>query len=213
MPAWNRQLFLLINAPAHPSAWVAGFAILLADSPVVIAPALLVVLWIRGRSADRDGLLVVAGGMLVGLGLNQLAGLLYFEPRPFMIGLGHTLLSHAPDNSFPSDPATLVWALGFGLVLTGAAKGWGAATCVYGIAVGYSRVYLGVHFPIDVIASAPVGLAAAGVACIGRPLVAAWVLPPVENLYEGSLRILRLPAAIAPRRAGKPRDLGGADGR
>src|SRR5579884_964583 len=120
MPGWNQHLFLLINASAHPDPWIVSFAAILANSPVVAGPVLLVALWIWGNPSHRAGLLTVAGAVCAGQGINQLIGLIYFEPRPFVMDLGHTLIRHAADNSFPSDHATFVWTLGAGLIATGA---------------------------------------------------------------------------------------------
>jgi len=58
-----------------------------------------------GRDA-RDTLLATAIGVCLALGINQLLGLLWYEPRPFIIGLGYTLAVHAVENSFSSDHAT-----------------------------------------------------------------------------------------------------------
>lgn len=41
--------------------------------------------------------LVAAFALLV----NQLIGMVWYHPRPFEIGLGHTLLAHQPETSFP----------------------------------------------------------------------------------------------------------------
>jgi undecaprenyl-diphosphatase len=198
---WNEQLFLWINASADPAGWIVGFALLLANSPDVLGPAVLVGLWVWGPVGQRGALLAVAGGMLVGLGINQLLGVMCFEPRPFVIGLGHTWLAHAPDNSFPSDHATFVWSLGAGLVATGAARRWGGSICVYGVLVAWSRVYLGVHFPIDMLASVPIALVSGGVARLAQPGVTAWVLPVAGGAYDAGLTLLHLPAGLFPRRA------------
>ena len=197
---WNQHLFLLLNAPAHPAAWLVSGVIALAESPVVVAPLLLVALWIWGRPAHRGALLAVAGAMLVGQGINQILGLLWFEPRPFMVPIGHTLAAHVADNSFPSDHATFVWALGAGLWLSGAAPRWGRAVCLYGLAVAWSRVWLGVHFPDDMLISALVGAVSGGLAHMACPAADIWVRPFVERIYEGALPLLRLPAALIPRR-------------
>lgn len=66
--------------------------------------------------------------MFAGQGINLLLGLVWFEPRPFMVGIGHTWLDHLADNGFPSDHATLAWSLGLRLALTGASRRWGAAS-------------------------------------------------------------------------------------
>jgi len=66
--------------------------------------------------------------VFAGQGINLLLGLVWFEPRPFMVGIGHTWLDHLADNGFPSDHATLAWSLGLRLALTGASRRWGAAS-------------------------------------------------------------------------------------
>jgi len=197
---WNQHLFLLLNAPAHPAGWLVGSVVALADSPVMVAPLLLVALWIWGVPSRRGALLAVAVALLVGQGINQVLGHLWFEPRPFMIPVGHTLMTHAADNGFPSDHATLVWALGAGLLLTRAAPRWGLAVCLYGVAVAWSRVWLGIHFPDDMLASAFVGAASGSLARAGRPATDTWALPLVDRVYEDALPLLHLPAALIPRR-------------
>jgi undecaprenyl-diphosphatase len=200
---WNQQLFLFINVSADPSTWAVELARLIANSPIVVGPVLLIALWVWGQPIRRGGLLAVAMGMLVGLGINQLLGLVYFEPRPFMTGIGHTLLTHPPDNSFPSDHATFIWAMGVGLMATSAARRWGIGTCLYGAGVAWSRIYLGVHFPLDMIASMLVAVVSGGIARFGQPIVTDWILPLADGPYEHSLHALRLPAILIPRQSRK----------
>lgn len=190
----NQHLFLALNAGADPGAALVRFAVVLAESPAAIVPLALVGLWVWGRPPARGALLAVAAGVVVGLVLNLVLAHLYFEPRPFVIGLGHTWMAHAPDNSFPSDHATFTWSLAIGLVFTGAARRWGAWLFLYGVGVAWSRVFLGVHYPDDMLASLFVALFAGWLARLGTPAVTIWVLPPVEALYERCLRGLHLPA-------------------
>jgi len=128
--------------------------------------------------------------VLAGQGINLLLGLAWFEPRPFMAGIGHTWLDHVADNGFPSDHATLAWSLGLGLALTGASRRWGAVACLVGLATGWARVYLGVHFPLDVLASIPAGLLAAGFASTLLPPVRRWVAPLAGHAYDVALGYL-----------------------
>ncbi|HEX7390400.1 MAG TPA: undecaprenyl-diphosphatase [Acidiphilium sp.] len=201
---WNKALFLAINAPAHPGAWALWFAWVCAVTPPVVVPLLLIGLWVRGGGAARGGLIAAAVATIVALGVNQILGRLWYEPRPFMIGLGHRFLAHAPDNSFPSDHATLVWSLACGLIMTSAARrdtirraGW--ALAVYGVAVAWARIFLGVHYPIDMLVPIPVALAAGWFARFIRPPVDRLVLPSCSRLYETGLVAFRLPPTLFPR--------------
>jgi undecaprenyl-diphosphatase len=200
--SWNIQLFLLLNEPAIPGTGPLLVARLLADLPPVLAPVLLVWLWVRRPDDRRAGLLAVTIGAVAGQMANMSLGMLWFEPRPFMAGIGHTLLAHAADNGFPSDHSTLMFALGSGLIFTGAARRAGAVVCLFGLAVAWARVYLGVHFPVDVLVGMPVGLVAGAVAWRVEPVVRRYALPLAQALYGRVVDILRLPPAIFPRTGG-----------
>jgi len=197
--SWNTQLFLLLNGPAAADPTLLLGVRMLAGSPVVIAPTLLVWLWVRRADQRRAGLLAVALAALAGQCANLLLGMVWFEPRPFMAGIGHTLLAHAADNGFPSDHSTLMFALGTGLVLTRAARMAGVVVCALGLGVAWARVYLGVHFPVDVLTGIPVGAASGWLARLIQSPLRRYALPPAERLYGCVLATLCLPAAVFPR--------------
>lgn len=190
MLSWNTALFLHLNAAAMPSAAMQALAEAAAGAPVLLAPVLLTCLWVWGPPTRRAALIAAGAGVFAGQGINLLLGLLWFDPRPFMVGAGRTWLDHVADNGFPSDHATLAWSLGLGLALTGASRRWGAAACLAGAAAGWARVYLGVHFPADVLASIPAGLLAAGLACALVMPVRHWIAPHVEHAYDTLLGLV-----------------------
>lgn len=195
----NEHLFLALNASARPDALSVALAEAAASWLVFAAAVLVPALWIWGRQDMRGALLATAVGVSVALGINQLLGLLWYEPRPFMIGLGRTLVVHAVENSFPSDHATFLWSLGLALIATDAARRWGALVCLVGLLVAWARVYLGLHFPIDMAASFFVALAGGGVARIALPASERRLLPFVQPAYEVTLHSLGLPPALFPR--------------
>lgn len=195
----NDQLFLAINAGAHPSAILLAAGLFCAAWLVPLAVLLFVVLWIRKPAEQRGALITATVVMLIGLGVNQLLGALYFHPRPFMIGLGHQYLPHPADNSFPSDHATFIWSLGFALLVLGRLRLWGIILTIAGFCVAWGRIYVGVHFPLDMLGSFMVSLL---VAFQARPLdgpVERWALPVCNRLYDRILGGLRLPPTMFPR--------------
>lgn len=197
--SWNAQLFLMLNGPAIPRAGPMLTAQLLAGLPPVLAPVLLGWLWVRRPDQRRAGLIAVTIGAVMGQVANLGLGMLWFDPRPFMVGIGHSFLAHAADNGFPSDHSTLMFALGTGLMLTGAARTLGAVVCLLGFGVAWARVYLGVHFPVDVLVGIPVGLAAGSLAWSLEPVVRRRALAPAQALYDKAADLLRLPSQVFPR--------------
>lgn len=201
----NHKLFLLLNSSAQSPDWLVNGVAALASSPVVIAPLLVVALWVWGKPSARGALIAIAGAVIAAQGVNLILGLLWFDPRPFMVPLGHTLVEHVADNGFPSDHATLIWTLGAGLWLTGAAPRWGAATCLFGITVAWSRIWLGVHFPEDMAMSAVVGAVMGLGARAVTPVVNRTLLPFADRLYEKMVAAAHLPESLVPRRQVNPK--------
>ncbi len=109
MQALDTFLFQLLTAGPSAPGWLVVVASVLASTVVPLVAVGLVVFWIVGRS--RPALLDAVAASLLGLGLVQVIGALAYRPRPFEIGLGLNLMNHAPENSFPSDHATLIFAL------------------------------------------------------------------------------------------------------
>ena len=109
MESLNQTLFLWLNAPEHPSALALTLATFLAEQLIWAVPLLIGIGWLRGGEPTRKTMLVASASGLLGLLINQIIGLAWLHPRPFMIGLGHTLIPHVADSSFPSDHLTLWW--------------------------------------------------------------------------------------------------------
>lgn len=186
MEALNRTLFLWLNAPAHPQAWLVALATVLAQWLIWAIPALLAIGWLRGDERTRKAMLAATASAWLGLLAGQLIGLAWPHPRPFMIGLGHTLLAHAADPSFPSDHLTLWWAVACALLLQAGLRGTGAALALSGLAIAWARVYLGVHFPFDMLGAAGVAASSAWLAQRAAP----WYMGPAYRTADAVHRVL-----------------------
>ncbi len=75
----------------------------------------------------------------------------YFNPRPFVVGNFTPLITHAPDNGFPSDHMLLTSAIASVLFMYN--KKIGALAWIIAIVVGISRVYAGIHHLTDIVGS------------------------------------------------------------
>lgn len=196
---WNQNAFLTLNAGAQAPAIVIAIARMLANWAIYLAMILLIVAWVRRGRAVRFALLDATCAASIGLGIAQGITAIWYHPRPFEIGLGRQLLDHVPEASFPSDHATLMFSLAIPLLLSAASRRWGSAFLLLGFAVAWSRIYLGVHFPLDMLGAFGV----AGFACLlirmVGPHLHRLLYTLLVSIYETVLRRLGLPDAVFPR--------------
>ncbi|MFJ4692708.1 phosphatase PAP2 family protein [Streptomyces sp. NPDC088766] len=103
------------------------------------------------------------------------------RPRPFLDHQGlEVLVSGKTDYSFVSDHATIT--MGMGVALFVANRRFGLVGIGLGLVEGFCRVYMGVHYPTDVIGGFALGTA---VALLLSPL-ASMLLTPVLKAVEGT---------------------------
>ena len=149
-PALDRPMRLLTRSANHSGLWL-GTAALLAGARGR-----------RGRRAAATGLAAVAAtSALVNVAIKPLTR----RRRPDPVTHRVPLARHVPmpaSRSLPSGHAAsaFAFATGVGHVLPHEA----AVLRALAVAVGYSRVHTGVHFPGDVLCGAVVGTAVAQIA-------------------------------------------------
>ena len=158
MESFNQSVFLNLNAPADAGALVLSVARFLAEDLIWFVPAGLLLGWMFGSDGVRRAMLQATAAGVAALVCAQIIGVVWLHPRPFMIGLGHTYLSHVPDASFPSDHLTLWWAASFSLLTCRQVRVAGVVMSLFGLTIAWARIYLGVHFPLDMVGAAGVAL-------------------------------------------------------
>jgi membrane-associated phospholipid phosphatase len=179
----DARLFRVVNRLSVRTPWAHGLLTAYAKDGIVLFAVLLVVAWLAARrEADvRAGARVISTGVatLLALGAAQLIGNAVDRARPYD-AMPHVLLlvARTGDFSFPSDHATAVGAVAAGLLLT--RRRLGTVAAVLALVMAFARVYVGTHYPGDVVA----GLALGGA-------TAAAVLPLAERLLAPALVRLR----------------------
>ncbi|MCS6774311.1 MAG: phosphatase PAP2 family protein, partial [Thermoflexales bacterium] len=106
--------------------------------------------------------------------LNSLLKAVFAMPRPYMVDASLYAPLKTPGYGIPSghtQNAVVTWGY-FGTVLRGA---WIAVAVLLPVLIGLSRMYLGDHFPQDVIAGALVGLVLLVVFVILEPQLRNWL--------------------------------------
>ncbi|HVB49800.1 MAG TPA: phosphatase PAP2 family protein [Burkholderiales bacterium] len=184
-----------INASAGLAGWHLEVATLLAVWPVYLVPLSLVALWLSGAGAARIAAVRAVSCASLALLINQAIGLAWYRPRPFVLGLGHVFLAHAADSSFPSDHMTALAATGIALWTSPArsARYVGIALTAAGLVAGWARVFLGIHYPGDMLGA--LAIAALTVLAFSNAfgrLSCTWMTLRVESVYR---RLLSRPIA------------------
>lgn len=195
---WNLAVFGLINAGAAPPVWLKGFSIFSAEALIYFLPVWMVFAWVRGATEMRTGLIVATFATLLGLGVNQLIALFWYHPRPFEMGVGYTLIPHVAETSFPSDHAVVFFSVGLSLWWLRATRGWGILISALGMLVAWSRVYIGVHFPLDMLGSFVISMLVALAAHRAAPITESVLEPFFARLYTVVIRALHLPRRWFP---------------
>ena len=194
----NLHLFELINAAPGLGPVPLALAAALAQWSIYLIPLALAITWLRGDEAGRRELLQMLLATLIALWIGQIVTHVWPRPRPFTLHLGTQYLAHANDPGLPSDHVVVFWSLAMSALSTRRFAVWGLPLLTFGLLVGWSRVYLGVHFPFDVLAALPVAFAGA---------VAAFVLRkpamPTMALILSSYRWVEVKASAMMHRAGK----------
>lgn len=157
----NIHLFYLLNAGPSLEPAKLLLAVLLAKWLIMAVPVVMVSAWIGGSLAARTELLETLTAVTLALVAAQVVAWMWPQPRPFVLHLGTQYLPHADDPGLPSDHVTVFWSLAASALFTRRFATWGFPLLAIGLAVGWSRVYLGVHFPFDVLAALPVALVGA----------------------------------------------------
>ncbi len=152
----NKSLFLSINNLSLNSGLFINYIniFIALYSPFILA-ALLIIAYLAGKKNES---LYAFYASIIGLFINFIIGFFYFHPRPFAAGLGHQLIYHANDSSFPSDHATLAFSIAFSFIILDKKKLLGILCLIFAFIISFARVYVGVHFPFDIVGSFIVSL-------------------------------------------------------
>ncbi len=155
-------MFLFINGLGGHFALIDDFVSGIANDYFLIVGFFLVLiaLWFGTRDAVQRRINQTAAiSAIISLGIAQalvdILNIFYFRPRPFTI-LPTRLLFYAPtDSSFPSYAATIAFAIAFGTFFI--SRKAGVIMLVLASMLAFARVYVGIHYPSDVLGGAAIG--------------------------------------------------------
>lgn len=184
-PGFDVQVLEAIAANRSPTWTSIAQVVSDAGSFALLAPLAVAFVLLRRwkRPADDIALVVIAAGSAA---LPSVVKLIVARPRPTIEQLTHLI-----SRSFPSEHTTQAAAIYLTIAIllsNGLNRGWRALVIVLALlialAVAWSRVYLGVHYPTDVIAGLLLGWTWA-------LLVFHWARPQLEGATYHDLLVRR----------------------
>ena len=161
--SWDERLFVLLNKGMGSQTAVAKVVSAL-TTPIALAVLVVVAAFAVRRTHGTGAVAVSAVAAGLGWTLANGAKLLIDRPRPYH-SLTEAILRQDParGTSFPSSHVAIVTAVVVAL-LPLLPRPWRVVGIAIILLVAWSRLYFGVHHPLDLIGGIGAGLAAAGLA-------------------------------------------------
>lgn len=157
----NTAIFLIINSWVGKSYWLDRFMVFASDRFGYLLIAGVVLFFIKNREKYRDMLLVsLSSAVIARFGFVAIIRFFYFHPRPFMVLHDiNVLINNETESSFPSGHASFYFALAMGVYLYNKKAGY-AYLALAGL-IGFARIFISVHWPLDILAGAFLGIGTA----------------------------------------------------
>ena len=146
----NLQLFHILNVPDQASIWMINYASLIAHDLVYLFLLIFAIAWFRGSYEVKTGIIKAFIFTAITLLMSEVLSAVLNTPRPFVMDVGRTLIEHAPTGSFPSNHMSIFSGIAFAYYFS-PQRDLGRILIWTAWLVAWSRVYVGVHFPIDML--------------------------------------------------------------
>ena len=182
MSSADYGLFSSINRLAGRSAVLDAVMVGTAKYLPVVFALVLVALWLTWKPQNQRGAFLAGASALIALGIGQLVGYALPRPRPYLAHSVNLLISPSLDTSFPSDHATLGFAVA--VMVWQYDRRVGGLLLILAFVLAFSRVYVGAHYPSDVLGGAVLGtVTSLAIAALSRRA-------HVGRALDGSFRFL-----------------------
>nr|WP_295972518.1 undecaprenyl-diphosphatase [uncultured Bacillus sp.] len=150
----DEKIFYAINGLAGRFTPLDRLMILISNKTRYVFLLFLVIFWFKHPSHQK---LIIHSGkaVILSLLLNTLIKCFYSKPRPFMKRRVGILIPSKTDSSFPSKHTLLSFAVSTSVFLHERLIG----SILYGLSffTGISRIWVGHHYPSDILGSACIG--------------------------------------------------------
>lgn len=150
MQALNISLFQWLAAGSAPHPQLLWMASVIAErSPWACVAIMAWAVW--RKPAQRSYCMgTLAAAAVAAIAAHMLANAIN-APRPFMLGLSPAHILHGARGSMPSAHASVMFTVALVLCMRPPLRTAGLAMFVIAAMTGWARVYVGVHFPFDIL--------------------------------------------------------------
>ncbi|CAI8950445.1 MULTISPECIES: undecaprenyl-diphosphatase [Bacillus] len=171
----NIDAFRAINDLGKQYSFLNSTMIFLAEYMVYFLALIIVVYWFTRSNQNRMMIVQAMIAFVTAEIIGKLAGKFHLNYQPFAVLPDvNKLVDHAVDNSFPSDHTILFFSICFSFWLVRKKAGW--LWLVLAFCVAISRIWVGVHYPFDVVTGALLGSISA--------LFSYWLTPKITFIKE-----------------------------
>lgn len=147
----NEKLFKLVNQYWGRFSPIDFLMIFVSNKSRYIFIFVLIFMWFK-KGSNRKASYNAGISAGITLFLHTLIKLFYFKPRPFVTRRVGILIPSKRDSTFPSKHTLLVFAISTSIYLYN--RVIGSMLWVLALLTGISRIWVGHHYPYDIIGSA-----------------------------------------------------------
>lgn len=155
----DSALFLAINGTAQSAQWLSELAFFSSLELIALIAAVAAGAFLTGSKSVRRATVQLVLAAALASALARLCQQFIPVDRPFVGELGVHWLPWVSTHSFPSAHASTVFAFATAVAFTTRRWSWTLAALAVALLVSWSRIFLGVHFPSDVLGGAVLGFA------------------------------------------------------
>ncbi|WP_018765936.1 undecaprenyl-diphosphatase [Bacillus sp. 105MF] len=150
----NYMLFKVINRLAGRGTTMDAIMVFLSQKTRYLYLFILIFMWFRNNFYKK---IILYAGISAGVTLfiNRIIQLFYFKPRPFIFHRIRLLIPSKSNSSFPSKHTALAFAVATSVLLR--ERLIGSIMWLLAVWTGFSRIWVGHHYPFDIIGSAVIG--------------------------------------------------------
>ncbi|MGP1931257.1 MAG: phosphatase PAP2 family protein [Arsenophonus sp. ET-YP4-MAG3] len=184
----NLSLFNLINTKLITSINILTLLFFLAKHLILIFPLISIFYWFYGSSKNliyqRVFIFKTVLALIIGMVISYFIGIIFPQERPFISSkIGRYFFSHAPTASFPSNHATVSFVFSFGFLFW--LRAWiGLLLFIPSLIISLARIFLGIHWPLDIVGAFLVAIIACGFSQIIWKIGANKLLTYIIKTYQ-----------------------------